>query len=66
MDKKENNHMNNFSVTSDNLICFKNWLIKHNHKPNEYILFSLNDNNMITPYGLTEKGIKMYERYGNV
>lgn len=56
----------NFVVNEDSLNCFKNWLIKNHHKPNEYILFSLNDNNVITPYGLTEKGIKMYERYGNV
>lgn len=60
------NTIQNYNGTISELNCFKNWLIKHNHKPNEYILFSLNDNNMITPYGLTEKGIKMYERYGNV
>lgn len=58
--------MNNFSVTSDSLICFKDWLIKHNHKPNEYIIFSLDSENKIVPYGLTAKGIKMWSKYSEV
>ena len=58
--------MNNFSVTSDSLICFKDWLIKHNHKPNEYIIFSLDSENKIVPYGLTAKGIKMWIKYSEV
>ena len=65
MDKKENNHMSNFSVTSDSLICFKNWLIKHNHKPNEYITFTVGENGIV-PYGLTQKGFKMYQLYSGV
>ena len=65
MDKKENNHMSNFSVTSDSLICFKNWLIKHNHKPNEYISFTENEGKIVS-YGLTQKGFKMYQLYSGV
>lgn len=60
------NTIRNYKGTISELNCFKNWLIKNKHKPNEYIVFSLNDENKIVPYGLTEKGINMWGRYSEV
>ena len=60
------NTIQNYKGSISELICFKNWLIKNKHKPNEYIVFSLNDENKIVPYGLTEKGINMWDKYSEV
>lgn len=60
------NTIQNYNRTITELNCFKNWLIKNKHKPNEYIVFSLDSENKIVPYGLTKKGIKMWSKYSEV